>query len=62
VPDAGLPLEPTETLLRPDPDSLARGVWEAPAWAFYVAGAVVVVAAVLYVAARLGLLRRRSIR
>lgn len=40
---------PTETVVRPDP-GLARGKWEAPVWAFYLALAVVVVAAAAYVA------------
>jgi hypothetical protein len=43
---------------RPDP-GLARGVWEAPPWAFYAAGALVVVLALALLAARLGLFRRR---
>jgi hypothetical protein len=30
--------------VRPDEGSLARGVWEAPPWAFYASGAVVVLA------------------
>jgi hypothetical protein len=61
VPDAGpLPHEPTETVERPDPGSLARGVWEAPAWAFYAGVAVVLLAAVLYAAAHAGLLRRKK--
>jgi hypothetical protein len=35
-------------------------VWEAPPWAFFVVGAVVVVFAFLVAAARVGLLRRRK--
>jgi hypothetical protein len=64
--------EPAETLQRPEPGSLARGAWEAPAWAFYVAGGVVLLAALLYLyvtlyatlhaAGRAGLLRRRKPR
>src|SRR5690606_13680247 len=46
----------TETVIRPDP-GLARGKWEAPAWAFWVALAVLVVGVGLYVARRMGLLR-----
>lgn len=46
----------TETVTRPDP-GLARGKWEAPAWAFWVVLAVVVVGVGLYVAKRMGLLR-----
>jgi hypothetical protein len=51
---------PAETLTRPEPGTLARGAWEAPPWAFYVAASLVVVAAVLYAAARLGVVRRRK--
>ncbi len=58
-PDAPLP-GPVETVTRPEPGTLARGAWEAPAAAFYVAAALVVLAAVLYGAARMGLLRRRK--
>jgi hypothetical protein len=46
----------TETVTRPDP-GLARGKWEAPAWAFWVALAVVLIGVGLYVAKRMGLLR-----
>ena len=46
----------TETVTRPDP-GLARGKWEAPVWAFWVALAVVVLGIGLYVAKRMGLLR-----
>jgi hypothetical protein len=65
VPDAAslpdLPLSaPVETVTRPEPGTLARGAWEAPAGAFYLAAALVVVAAVLYAAARMRLLRRRQ--
>ncbi len=49
---------PTETVVRPEP-GLARGVWEAPPWAFWVALGLVVVVAAGYVAARAGLLKRR---
>jgi hypothetical protein len=48
-----------EIVSRPDPGTLARGVWEAPAWAFYAGAAVVVLAAVLYVARRVRLLRKK---
>ncbi|MGO8999682.1 MAG: hypothetical protein ACLQVI_40675 [Polyangiaceae bacterium] len=47
---------------RPEPGTLARGVWEAPAWAFYASAAVVLLAAILYLAWRAGLLRRRGQR
>jgi hypothetical protein len=49
-------LQPTETVTRPDP-GLARGKWEAPAWAFWLALALVVVGSTLYVLRRLGKLR-----
>lgn len=49
----------TETVTRPDP-GLARGKWEAPAWAFWVALAVVVIGVGLYVARRMGLLRLKK--
>jgi hypothetical protein len=49
----------TETVTRPDP-GLARGKWEAPAWAFWVALAVVAAATTLYVLGRLGMLKRRK--
>jgi hypothetical protein len=51
------PLQPTEVVERPPPGTVARGVWEAPAWAFYAALVVVFLAAVLYVLRRR---RRRS--
>ena len=52
-------LEPTETVTRPDP-GLARGKWEAPEWAFWVALAVVVIGTTLYVLRRMGFLRLKS--
>ena len=48
----------TSTTRRPEP-GLARGVWEAPRWAFFVAMVAIVVLAALYAARRAGLLRRR---
>ena len=51
----------TEIVTRPEP-GLARGRWEAPAWAFWVALAVVLVLAALTVLRRAGLLRLRSRR
>lgn len=48
--------QPTETVTRPDP-GLARGKWEAPAWAFWVVLAVVVLGATLYVLRRMGVLK-----
>jgi hypothetical protein len=52
-------MQPTETVTRPDP-GLARGKWEAPAWAFWVALAVVVIGTTLYVLRRMGILRLKS--
>jgi hypothetical protein len=49
----------SETVTRPDP-GLARGTWEAPAWAFGVALAVLLVGTALYVAGRLGWFTRRK--
>jgi hypothetical protein len=49
----------TETVTRPDP-GLARGKWEAPQWAFWVALAVVLLGGGLYVARRMGLLRLKK--
>lgn len=46
----------TESVTRPDP-GLARGKWEAPAWAFWVVMGVALVAAALYVLRRMGILR-----
>jgi hypothetical protein len=55
-PSAGAqPSGPTETVARPDP-GLARGKWEAPAWAFWVALAVILAAATLYALRRFGVL------
>jgi hypothetical protein len=44
---------------RPDP-GLARGKWEAPAWAFYVALAVAMLLAALFVAQRFGVFKRSA--
>lgn len=52
-------LQPTETVTRPDP-GLARGKWEAPAWAFWLALALVVVGTTAYVLRRMGMLRLGS--
>jgi hypothetical protein len=49
-------LQPTETVTRPDP-GLARGKWEAPAWAFWLMLAVLLGGTALYVLRRMGLLR-----
>jgi hypothetical protein len=48
---------PTEVVHRPDA-GLARGLVEAPPWMFYILTGVIVVAAGLYAAARLGWLQR----
>lgn len=48
-----------ETVTRPEP-GLSRGVWEAPPWAFWVALAVVVAGAALYVLHRTGRLPKRA--
>jgi hypothetical protein len=49
----------TETVTRPDP-GVARGKWEAPPWAFWVALALAVIGLGLYVARRMGLLRSKK--
>jgi hypothetical protein len=48
-----------ESVTRPEP-GLARGRWEAPAWAFYVVIGAVVVGGALYFLWRGGVFRRRS--
>lgn len=48
---------PTETVTRPDP-GLARGVWEAPPWAFWTALGLILLAATAYALVRAGVLRR----
>lgn len=48
---------PTEIVTRPEP-GIARGVWEAPAWAFWGALGLLVVVTTLYALQRAGLLRR----
>ena len=50
---------PSETVSRPDP-GLARGKWEAPAWAFWVALALVLLAAALYAMRRMGMLQLKK--
>ena len=59
APAAAPSLPATETVTRPDP-GLARGKWEAPPWAFWVALAIVAVGTTLYVLGRMGVLRRRK--
>ncbi len=46
----------TETVTRPDP-GLARGKWEAPAWAFWAVLAAATLAAAAYLLRKLGVLR-----
>ncbi len=58
APTASAPHAAETSTRRPEP-GLARGVWEAPRWAFFVAIAAIVVLAALYAARRAGLLRRR---
>jgi len=50
--------EATEIVVRPS--GLRHGRWEAPAWAFWTFGALVVVLAGVYALARLGFLRKRT--
>jgi hypothetical protein len=52
-------LQPTETVTRPDP-GLARGKWEAPAWAFWLALALIVVGTAAYLLRRMGMLKLGS--
>jgi hypothetical protein len=59
LPAGSVSSAPTEIVSRPEPHTLARGLWEAPPWAFYASMAVVLLAAILYVIDRAGLLRRR---
>ena len=54
--------DPVEVVRRPDPGTLARGVWEAPPWGFYAGAALVLLAAALYAAWRFGWLKRKSAR
>jgi hypothetical protein len=54
---APAPPSATEIVHRPEP-GIARGRWEAPTWAFYVAGAVAVLFALVYLGARIGLFER----
>ena len=52
-------LQPTETVTRPDP-GLARGKWEAPAWAFWLALVLIAVGTAIYVLRRTGMLQLRA--
>jgi len=47
----------TEIVTRPDP-GLARGKWEAPAWAFWAMLGVILVGALAYLLRRMGMLSR----
>ncbi len=58
--DAASTTATTEAPVRRPEPGLARGVWEAPRWAFFVAIAAIVVLAAAYAARRAGLLRRRK--
>lgn len=49
----------TEKVTRPD-EGLARGVWEAPSWAFWVLLGLVVIGATLYLLRRLGVLELKK--
>ncbi len=53
------PVTPPEVVHRPDP-GLARGLWEAPPSAFYLALGILLVAALLYLSLRLRERRHRS--
>jgi hypothetical protein len=52
-------VQPTETVTRPDP-GLARGAWEAPAWALWVMLGVLLALSALYVLRRAGVLGRAA--
>lgn len=49
-------VQPTETVTRPEP-GLARGQWEAPAWALWVMLGVLVALSGLYLLRHIGVLR-----
>jgi hypothetical protein len=49
----------TEMVSRPEP-GLARGRWEAPAYAFWIALALIVLGSTAYVLWRMGILRLRA--
>ena len=51
--------QPSEAVTRPDP-GLARGKWEAPAWAFWVALSLIVALTTLYVLRRMGRLQLKK--
>jgi len=59
MPEATAPSDgPTEIVTRPT--GLRHGRWEAPAWAFWTAGSVVIVLALVYALVRLGYVRRKA--
>jgi hypothetical protein len=49
---------PSEIVIRPT--GLRHGKWEAPAWAFWTAGGLVMVCALVYALFRLGYFRRKA--
>jgi hypothetical protein len=49
---------PTEFVIRPT--GLRHGRWEAPSWAFWSAGAIVLVLVAFYALARLGYIRKKT--
>ena len=52
---------PTETVIRPD-RACAHGRWEAPTWAFWSVGAIIVLAAVFYGLVRVGVIDLNRLR
>jgi hypothetical protein len=60
APSANAAPEPTENVHRPKPGTLEAGKYEAPPWAFYASASAVVVIALVYFIARLGILKRRK--
>jgi hypothetical protein len=58
APSATGTAQPSDVVVRPA--GLRHGRWEAPAWAFWTAGALVVVLALAYVLGRLGYLRKKT--
>jgi len=49
---------PTEIVIRPH--GLRHGKWEAPAWAFWTIGGLIVVLALAYALVRLGYVRKKA--